>query len=165
MFKDTPEIKAPVAWLPVGLISWYTADGSPVALVTSWLALLGGPGPRVRTAWHGRQALLPNLWAGGDFVLNLPCAAGLAEIRNVMLQGKLCLNVEKELSFSSVEGVVAVAPRLVDCAIQIECMGGQLVAGLETELCGDVVRVHRGSVVIDPAEVSDLCAIRPLSLL
>jgi hypothetical protein len=48
--------------------------------------------------------------------------------------------------------------------VQIECLGGKLVdAGFDVELCGDVVRVHREKVVIDPVDIPDLCAINPLS--
>ena len=156
--------KAPVAWLPAGLISWYGTGGSPVTLVTSWVALVGGDRPRLRTAWHGRHELLSRFWAGGDFVLNVPFEGGLVAIREVMSQGKLCFNAELDLGYACVPGTAAVAPRLLDCAVQIECVGGRLIdAGFEADLCGDVARVHRGTVVIDSVDIPDLCAIYPLS--
>jgi flavin reductase (DIM6/NTAB) family NADH-FMN oxidoreductase RutF len=164
MVKDTFETKAPVAWLPAGLISWYAPDGAPVALVTSWIALIGGQRPRIRTAWHGRHDPLSRFWASGDFILNVPYGGSLDKIREVMLNGKLCLQVETDLGYSWSPGIASVAPRLLDCAVQIECVGGRLVdTGFDAELCGDVMRLHRCQVVIDPVDVPDLCAIHPLS--
>ncbi|MCK4508507.1 MAG: hypothetical protein KAU27_08205 [Desulfuromonadales bacterium] len=163
MIEQPFEIKAPVAWLPAGLISWYAPDGSPVALVTAWVALVGGDNPRIRTAWHGHHDLLSRSWVGGDFVLNVPYEKDLGTIREVMCQGKLCLNVQETLGYTSTSGIAAVAPRLLDCAVQIECLGGRLVdSAFDTELCGDVVRVHRDEVVIDTTDIPDLCAIQPL---
>lgn len=164
MVDKFTEIKAPVAWLPAGLVSWYGPEGKAVALVTSWIALVGGPHPRIRTAWHGRQCTLSKNWPCGDFVLNVPCADGLNTIRMAMSGGKLCFTEGGELTLASVAGLVAAAPRLLDCAVQIECTGGVLLEpGLDAELCGEVVRVHRGQTVIDPKEIPDLCAVQPLS--
>jgi hypothetical protein len=156
-------IKAPVAWLPAGLISWYGAGGLPVTLVTAWVALFGGERPRLRTAWHGRHESMSRFWAGADFVVNMPYESELVKIREVMSQGRLCLNAELDLGYACAPGIAAVAPRLLDCAVQIECVGGQLIkACFDTDLCGDVVRVHRENVIIDPVDFPDLCAIYPL---
>jgi len=163
MIEHPFEIKAPLSWLPAGLISWYAPDGSPVALVTAWVALVGGDNPRIRTAWAGREDLLSCSWAGGDFVLNIPYEADLNRIQDVVRQGGLCLNSEGALGFRCAPGIVAAAPRLLDCAVQIECVNGRLVdSDFDVELCGDVIRVHRDQVVIDPADIPDLCAIQPL---
>lgn len=157
--------KTQAAWLPAGLISWYAAGGEPVALVTSWLALVGGPRPRLRTAWHGRQALMAEAWEKGDFVLNVPYASRLDKIRHVMRQGKLCLQAEAGLGFATAAGSAVLAPRLLGCAMLIECSAGKLVdAGYATELCGDVVLVQRGEIVLDPCDPQAVCAILPLSL-
>lgn len=164
MVETSFDIKGPLAWLPAGLISWYAPEGTPVALVTSWLALIGGKGPRIRTAWHGRQDPLSRFWPGGDFVLNVPSQAGLQDVQRAMERGCLCLTAHDEFPLKSASGIAAVAPRLLDCVIQIECIGGQLVdAGSDVELCGEVVRIHRDRIVINPADLPDLCAINPLS--
>jgi hypothetical protein len=164
MIEQPRGIKAPVAWLPAGLISWYGSGGLSVTLVTAWVALVGGTSPRLRTAWHGRHEPLSRFWTGGDFVLNVPHERDLSRIREVMSQGKLCLDAELDLGYVCASGVAVVAPRLLNCAVQIECVGGRLInASFETDLCGDVVRMHRGDVVINPADIPDLCAIHPLS--
>ena len=164
MIETSVDIKGPLAWLPAGLISWYAPGGSPVALVTSWLALIGGKGPRIRTAWHGRQDPLSRFWPGGDFVLNVPSLAGLQYVQRVMERGYICLTAKDEFPLNSASGIAAEAPRLLDCVIQIECVGGKLVdVGSDVELCGEVVRVHRDSTVINPADIAGLCAINPLS--
>ncbi len=164
MVEQPKAIKAPIAWLPAGLISWYAPGGVPLALVTSWIALIGGRRPRIRTVWHGRHDPLSGIWMGGDFVVNIPYESCLAKVREVLCQGKICLNSEAELGLTFAMGVAAVAPRLLECEVQIECISGKLVdAGFDTELSGDVVRVHRGSAVIDPADIPDLCAMQPLS--
>jgi flavin reductase (DIM6/NTAB) family NADH-FMN oxidoreductase RutF len=163
MAEQPIEIKAPIAWLPAGLISWYASDGSPITLVTAWVALVGGDNPRIRTAWHGRHETLSRFWPGGDFVLNVPYEKELDKIRKVMSQGKLCLNAQDSLGYTCSSGVVAIAPRLLDCAVQIECLAGRLIdSDFDTELCGDVVRVHRDGIVIDTTDIPDLCAIQPL---
>ena len=85
----------------------------------------------------------------------------LNKLKNVV---KEVLNAEVDLGQTCEPGVVAAAPRLLDCAVQIECVAGKLVdASFDVELCGDVVRVHREKVVIDPVDIPDLCAIYPLS--
>ena len=163
MVEKPFEIKAPIPWLPAGLISWYSSDGFPVALVTSWVALVGGDSPRIRTAWHGRHVPSSRFWTGGDFVLNVPYESGFSKICQLMGSGSLFLNAEVDLGQTCVAGIVAVAPRLLDCAVQIECVDGKLAnTGFDVELCGDVVLLHRDEVVIDPVATPDLCAIHPL---
>ena len=164
MIKQSFGMRAPVSLLPAGLISWYGAGGLPVTLVTAWVALIGGNRPRIRTAWHGRHDPLSCFWPGGDFVLNMPHDNALVAIREVMTQGKLCLDAELDLGYVYAAGIAAVAPRLLDCAVQIECVGGRMIdTGFEADLCGDVVCLHREQVVIDPADIADLCAIDPFS--
>lgn len=158
------QIKGPVAWLPAGLISWYAPGGEPLVLVTSWFALVGGGKPRLRTAWPGRYDPESRFWAGGDFVLNIPDESGLEAIRKVMGQGKLCVNAETELGYSCLSGLVAMAPRLLESVVQLECVSGCLIDnGFDMELSGKVVRLHRENVALDPVTIPDLCAIRPLS--
>ena len=162
MIEPSFENKSPIACLPAGLISWYAVDGSPVTLVTAWVALVGGDNPSIRTAWHGRYDPLSHSWSGGDFVLNVPYESDLDKIRICMGSGGGCLNIQ-DLGYTCVSGVAAVAPRLLDCAVQIECVGGRLVdSGFDVELCGRVVLMHREQMVIDPTEIPELCAIQPL---
>lgn len=159
------DIFVPITWFPAGLISWYAPGGVPVAMATSWVALIGGNAPRMRTAWHGVHDSVSRFWTGGDFVYNVPDENRLEKIREVMCRGRLCLNAEDDLNYHSTSGVAAVAPRLIDCRVQIECVNGKLVeSGRDVELCGDVVRLHRGQTVINPGEIPDLCAIEPFSL-
>lgn len=158
------EIKAPVAWLPAGLISWYDPGGQPLVMVTSWIALVGGASPRLRTAWYGRYASASSLWPGGDFILNIPHERGLKAIRSKLHNGEFCLHAEKGLTYSCVSGIAAVAPRLLECAVQIECVGGRLLeTTFDAELCGDVARVHRDGINLDPLDIPDICAIHPLN--
>ena len=162
MIEQSFEIRAPVVKSSAGLISWYAPDGSSIVLVTAWVALFGGDNPRIRAAWHGRHDPLSPSWPGGDFVLNVPYESDQEKIREVMSQGQLYLNTQA-LDYVCVSGVAAVAPRLLDCAVQIECVGGRLVdSGFDAEICGDVVRVHRDDDVINPAEIPDICAFQPL---
>ena len=162
MIEQSFEHISPAARLPAGLISWYATDGSPVTLVTAWVALVGGDNPSIRTAWHGRHDPLSHLWSGGDFILNVPYENELDKIRKVLGQGEFCL-YPQDLGYTFVSGIVAVAPRLLDCAVQIECVGGRLVeSDFDAVLCGRVVRMHREQVVIDPTEIPELCAIQPL---
>ena len=164
MVETEYEIKPAVPWSPAGLISWYAPDHTPVALVTSWVALIGGDGPRIRMAWHGQYSALSRLWKGGDFVFNVPSESGLHAIRGLMEQGKLCLDARVDLQQVCLRGVSATAPRLTDCAVQIECVGGSLLdSGYDTVLRGEVVHLHKGLVSMAAVEIKDLCAIQPLS--
>jgi len=158
------EIRPVVAWLPAGLISWYAPGEPPLAMVTSWVALIGGDNPRIRMAWHGRDKDLSQGWTGGDFVFNVPSESGLQAIRDLMAQGKFCLDVDADLQQEYARGVTAAAPRLTDCAVQLECVGGILSdSDYDSELSGEVVHLHRGSVSMAVAEIEDLCAMQPLS--
>lgn len=166
MIATDYEIKAPVAWFPAGLISWYAPGTVPMALVTSWVALIGGDKPRIRTAWHGRYDRLSRLWPGGDFVFNVPSESGLQTIRDLMRQGKLCLDVGADLQQACLEGSTAAAPRLTACPVQLECVGGALSdTGYDNELQGEVLLLHRGGQSIAMDGGTDLCAIQPLSSL
>jgi len=164
MIETDYEIKAPVSWLPAGLISWYEPGAVPVAMVTSWVALIGGDKPRIRTAWHGRYNRFSRLWTGGDFVFNVPTESGLKTIRDLMKQGKLCLDVGADLHQACVEGTSVAAPRLTVCPVQLECVGGTLSdSGYDNELKGDVLMLHKGGQSIAVNEITDLCAIQPLT--
>ncbi len=157
-------IKVPLAWLPAGLISWYDPDGNPLVLVTPWIALVGGPLPRLRTAWYGHYDSDTHFYQGSDFVLNVPHDRDFETIGSILNKGKFCLHDEQELSYSCCSGVVAVAPRLLECVLQIECVGGRLLeTNFDTELCGDVASIHRDGINLNPLEIPDLCAIHPLS--
>lgn len=164
MIEGSTDIKAPVAWLPAGLISWYAGSGLPQALVTSWVALVGGERPCLRTAWHGYSDPDSRLWGGGDFMVNIPYERDLVKIREVMRHGKLCLKGDEDLNYGYVPGLTAIAPRLLDCAVQIECVGGRLIdTGFDAELGGDVARVYRDNVAIDAVDVSGVCSVKNLS--
>ena len=163
MSEQFKKMLAPVEWPPAGLITWYAPDGRAVALVASWVALIGGTDPRVRTSWHGHNDTYSRLWTGGDFVYNVPSEDGLDRLGKIVSRGRLCLSVEDDLGYICQTGVTSVAPRLVDCMVQIECVKGHLVeATADVELCGDAVRLHRDDRVIDLSRVVDLCAINPL---
>ncbi len=165
MDENFYERKITVAWFPAGLISWYSPDGSPLVLVTSWLALVGGDNPRVRMAWYGRHDALSRFWSGGDFVLNVPHESCFGKIRTIMGQSKVCMDAEVDLAYRCSSGIAAVAPRLLECPIQIECVAGTLIeTGFDEELSGDVARVHRDDVTIDPLDIPDLCAIEPFTV-
>jgi flavin reductase (DIM6/NTAB) family NADH-FMN oxidoreductase RutF len=158
------QIKAPVSWLPAGLISWYAPEGNAVALVTSWVALIGGDEPRIRMAWHGRDDPVSRLWPGGDFVFNVPSASGLKTIRDLMRQGKLCLDVGADLQQTCMRGTSTAAPCLTGSTVQLECVGGTLSdSGYDMELKGEVVLLHRAGVTVRACQINDLCAIQPLS--
>jgi flavin reductase (DIM6/NTAB) family NADH-FMN oxidoreductase RutF len=164
MLESEYQIKPAVPWFPAGLISWYAPDDTPVALVTSWVALIGGDGPCIRMAWHGQYGTLSRLWKGGDFVFNLPSEPGLQIIRDLMAQGKLCLDARVDLQQACLRGVSAAAPRLTECTVQIECVGGALLdSGYDTDLRGEVVHLHKGPVSMAVAEIKDLCALQPLN--
>lgn len=164
MLETDYGIVAPVPWFPAGLISWYAPGGLAMALVSPWVALLGGESPRLRTAWHGRQNPLSRRWTGGDFVFNVPSERGLESLRDLMQQGRYCLYAEQDLHQVCLCGTAVEAPLLTECAIQLECRGGLLVdSNYDTELTGEVVRLHREQAVLDVAEFPDLCAIQPLS--
>ena len=164
MLENNSQIKAPLSWRPAGLISWYTPGGVPVALVTSWVAIVCGTRPRIKTAWHGRDSALSRFWTGGDFVFNVPSARCLEEIYGLMKRGKLCLNAETDLAQSCVSGQSSLAPILMNCAIQLECTGGLLQdSAHDMELTGTVVAMHRGQGVVHVEEIPDLCALHPLT--
>lgn len=149
---------------PAGLISWYGPDGSPLAAITSWVALIGGSCPTLRTAWYHRFDTETLCWPGGDFVLNLPHESDLEMIRKMMGQGRLSLHAKEELNYSCISGQAAAAPRFLECAVQIECVGGRfLETEFDIELCGDVARMHRDGINLNPHEIPDICAMLPLS--
>lgn len=164
MVVSSFRIKAPLAWLPAGLISWYDADCNPMVLVTPWIALVGAPLPRLRTAWYGHYDSDTRFCPGSDFVLNMPHDRDLETIRSIVNQGKFCLHAEQELGYSCLSGGAAAAPRLLGCVVQIECLAGQLLeTNFDTELCGDVVSMYRDGVNLELLEIPDLCASRPLT--
>ncbi len=145
MIQQDLALHAPIAWLPAGLISWYSDDGTPLALATSWMALIGGEPPIIRTAWPGRQGSASCRWRGGDFVVNVLTDDCLEKVRQVLRQGRLCFAVKDVFGVDCLTGSKVNAPRLPDCPLQVECIGGVLDEdGFEPELYGEVVLLHRG---------------------
>ncbi len=155
----------PVEGLPAGLISWYAPGGRPVALVTYWLAMIGGDAPRVRASWPGRRDSRSLFWPGGDFVLNIPGEKSLPMIRKLVSQGRVCLDVENDLGIISTDGSIVRAPLLTTCPAQIECRNGRIdEEPVEPEVFGDVVLIHRGGTSLPVCSGLDLCKIDPFRL-
>jgi flavin reductase (DIM6/NTAB) family NADH-FMN oxidoreductase RutF len=155
----------PVEGLPAGLISWYAPGGRAVALVTYWLAMIGGERPSVRASWPGRRDSRSLFWPGGDFVLNIPGEKSLPMIRKLAAQGRVCLDVENDLGMIPAEGEVVRAPRLTIYPAQIECCSGRIdEEPVEPEVYGDVVLIHRGGISQPASSGLDLCMFNPFWL-
>jgi len=158
MNQPIPGYRAPLNWSPVGLVTWYAEDGTSLALLTPWMALLGGDVPSVRVAWPNRKNGCLELWRGGDFVLNLPTEQCLLTLRQVSRLGQLCLPAEDVLMGKCLTGLKVGAPRLAECPVQIECRAGVLVDnGYESDLCGEVALVHRDGELCAGHDASIMC--------
>ena len=152
----------PIGGVPVGLITWFGADG-PVAVLTSWLAVVNGSPPELRAGCSGLQGTNAALPAALDFAVNVPADGELAGLCELLQGGVTATPVP----IGAVPGLHPArsvhAPLLAGCALQIECAQGRLASGeWEPELAGDIVLLHRGGLFIDPADHQDFCALRPL---
>lgn len=149
----------PVAWLPAGLISWYSQEGTPLALATSWLAIVCGKAPTVLAAWPGRQDAVAGSWRGGDFILNVLTDDCLEKVRQVVRHGHFCIAVTDVFGGNCPTGLAVKAPRLPGCPVQVECRGGIVSdEGFEPELSGEVALLHRGGELFGADAVSKMCA-------
>jgi flavin reductase (DIM6/NTAB) family NADH-FMN oxidoreductase RutF len=152
----------PVQALPAGLITWYAPGGRPVALVTYWMAMIGGESPRVRASWPGRRDPRSLFWPGGDFILNIPDEKSLPLIRKMVSQGCLCLDVENDLGEVATSGSTVCAPRLARCPCQLECCGGRVEnITAEPEVSGHIVLLHLGATEMQVQSGLDLQEINP----
>ena len=152
----------PIGGVPVGLITWFGADG-PVAVLTSWLAVINGSPPELRAGCSGLSGTRASLPLDLDFAVNVPDTGQLAGLHQ-MMQGAACGFPVPIGTLSGLHPARSVhAPLLTGCALQIECAQGRLASGeWEPELAGDIVLLHRGGLFIDPADHHDFCALRPL---
>lgn len=158
-------VQQPVEALPAGLISWYAPGNRPVALVTYWMAMVGGTVPRVRASWPGRRDARSLFWPGGDFVLNIPDEKCLPLIRKLVSLGRLCLDLENDLGQVATQGEMVRAPRLVQCTSQLECCSGKVDSNaFEPEVTGEVVLLHLGPTDLSVHAELDLSDVNPFRL-
>lgn len=150
----------PVDASPVGLVTWFAPTGEAVAVLASWLAVINGQPPELRAGCSGRgwERQLP---AGMDFAVNV-----FAELPMPPLWGPeqgAAGSLVLDASLPLFTARLAHAPLLAGCALQIECAHGRLLPGdWEPELAGDILLLHRGGLIFDPADVRDFCALLPL---
>lgn len=155
----------PVEALPVGLVSWYAPGKRPVALVTYWMAMIGGPLPRIRLSWPGRRDACSLFWPGGDFILNLPDPQTLPLLRKLASQGRLCFDIENDLGQLATKGTMVCAPRLSQYPSQLECRNGKVDNDpFLPEVSGEVVLLHLGSTELQVHSALDLCEVNPFRL-
>jgi hypothetical protein len=156
----------PVDGLPAGLISWFAPGGRTVAMVTYWLAMVGGTHPRVRASWPGRRGDCSLFWPGGDFVLNIPDKKNLQRVSKFVGQGMTCLDIERDLGITPVGGALVQAPRLSTCPVQIECRNGSIDQNLfEPQVLGDPVLMHHAGTLLPVRAGLDVSELLPFSLL
>lgn len=154
--------RQPVEGLPVGLVSWYAPGERAVALVTYWVAMIGGEVPRLRASWPGRRDPRSLFWTGGDFVLNIPSEKSLPAIRQLARLGRVCLDVEDDLGVFPAEGELVHAPRMSNCPVQIECCRGCVDQGpVEPEVFGHVLLMHRGEICLPVGAGLDVAELDP----
>lgn len=151
----------PVDSAPVGLVTWYTTNG-PVAILASWLAVINGSPPELRAGCTGRAAGCQTLPAGSAFAINVPALAGGAALDGLIARAAAA-PVAIDIFAESFPARSVAAPLLAGCALQIECAHGRILPGeWEPEIAGDIVLLHRGGILLDPAAHPDFCALRPL---
>lgn len=155
----------PVEGLPAGLISWFAPGGRTVAVVTCWLAMVGGTEPRLRASWPGRRDACALFWPGGDFVLNIPDKKSLQMVSRFVRQGMICLDVERDLRITPLAGMLVQAPRLSTCPVQVECRNGSIDQSLfEPQILGAAVLMHRAGTVLPVEAGLDVGELDPFSL-
>mgnify|MGYP002398004014 CR=1 FL=1 len=152
----------PVGGLPAGLLSWYAPGQRPVALVTFWMAMIGGEQSRLRAAWPGRRDPRSLFWSGGDFVLNVPDGQDLTLIRGLVDRGILCFDIEQDLGMLAAPASQVEAPRLRHCPVQIECARGRVdTEPHEPEVTGEVIVMHCKDTATGMTASPDLDALQP----
>lgn len=153
----------PVGIAPVGLVTWY-APGGPVAVLASWLAVVNGRPPQLRAGCSGRVADRQDLVEGSAFAVNIPATPGGGVLDELIARAASApVAIDASTAFSPARSVSA--PLLAGCALQIECAHGRIIAGeWEPEIIGDIVLLHRGGRLLDPADYPDFCALRPLHM-
>jgi hypothetical protein len=151
----------PVGSAPVGLITWY-APGGPVAVLASWLAVINGHPPELRAGCSGRVADRRDLPEGSAFAINIPATPGGPILDELIARAASApVTIDAAAAFSLARSVHA--PLLAGCALQLECAHGRILPGeWEPEIVGDIVLLHRGGLLLDPADYPDFCALRPL---
>jgi hypothetical protein len=155
----------PIGNLPVGLITWYAPGGAVMVLGTSWLGVIGGHPPELRAGCCVPAAGPESLPAGADFAVNILGRAAFpvrpSPVPKGVPGGPLVLGANSAI----IPGHAVRAPLLAECALQIECSFGRLLADAwEAVLAGDVRLLHRGGQRLDPADYADFCALHPLRI-
>lgn len=151
----------PVASSPAGLVTWY-APGGPVTVLASWLAIIDGQPPELRAGCAGRVADRRDLPEGTAFAINIPLNPEDAVLNELIARAASApVAIDAATEFAPARSVHA--PLLAGCALQIECAHGRIHPGeWEPEIVGDVVLLHRGGLLLNPATYPDFCALRPL---
>lgn len=146
-------------WLPVerpvvGLISCYVAGGTVLSLPVSWLAVIDGAPPELRAGCSAWDVLGQVGGRAFDFAVNIHGDARQSFAATPGERPERCQPLPARL---------VDAPLLAGFPLQIECSGGRWRRGdWETELAGDIRLLHRGGIILDPADYPSLTALRPL---
>lgn len=150
----------PVEGSPVGLVTWFAPTGRAVAVLASWLAVINSQPPELRAGCTG-QGWDGSFPAGMDFVVNVYADLQLPRLL-VAVRGATGPVVLPD-GLDRIPARLVHAPLLAGCALQIECARGRILPGdWEPELAGEIRLLHRGGLILDPADYSDFCGLRPL---
>lgn len=152
----------PINGSPVGLVTWYAPAG-PVAMLTSWLAVIDGQPPELRAGCSGRLSLDDAPSGHRDFAINIPVDPSVPALQQLIARAASCVPVAISETAGCIPARLIHAPLLPGCALQIECSHGRTaVTGWDAELAGNVILLHRGGTLLAPATCPDFCAIQPL---
>jgi hypothetical protein len=161
-------IPAGAGWLPidvapVGLVTWFAPGGPAAALLTSWLAVVGGTPPQLRAGCGGCGLHEGQFPAGTDFAVNVPAERQFPKLQALIRD----LRAGAPLMAVELAGLIPArmvsAPLLAGCALHLECARGSLMPGdWERELAGELLLLRRGAVTHTSAAGDDFCALWPL---
>lgn len=153
----------PIDSPPVGLVSWFGADGRVVVSVSSWLAVVNGSPPELR-AGGGSLLVEGNFPVGADFVVTLLEESQLPLFTKLVRHAERCgepVTVADDPLL--VPALKVRAPLLAGAALHLECVGGRIASGgWERELVGQVRLLHRCEQQLCPDQHPDFNALQPL---
>jgi hypothetical protein len=156
----------PVDLAPVGVVTWYTPSGPAAAVLAAWLAVVNGVPPELRAGCSGLLQGEEEFPTGTDFVVNVTDDLQFPALRELMHDLRAGERAARLDPRGLDPGRTVHAPLLAGCLLQIECAHGRFrPADWEPELAGDILLLHRGGVLLDPADHNDICALWPLRII
>ncbi|BCR06327.1 hypothetical protein DESUT3_33960 [Desulfuromonas versatilis] len=151
---------------PSALLTFLAPDGRPRGIPVGWVGIVCSRPSRLSLSFQCRGGLKCDFLPTGDFAINLPTDAHLAQVGFLERLADENFDILTEPGFSLTRGQVAEAPLIIECPVQVECRKGSVQSRFDHYVVsGEVACVHLGERCYGADRPVNLCRLDPFTAL